>query len=226
MLAIFPRYFTLVWRYSNPTSNLVSAATRARLGLSTPPTAAPHALRPHQSIPHNVIQSLRDGRGLLSHMVGCLLLASVVVGMWADSRWWLPLRLAWTTCWVIKWCRRGGSHCASSPGGRQGRWCGSPALYCRAAVHITLSLLQCNMYHYGHFWTSNKILIVANKLRMFKKPNLTSLIITSPTHIDPHISKQPHIESAVDGQKWRTDAFFRPQGWKITPSFSTGIHNA
>jgi len=73
---------------------------RARLGLSTAPTTAPRVPRPHQSIPHNVIQLLGDGRGVLSQsVVERLLLASVVVGRWADSRWWLPLCLAWTTCW-------------------------------------------------------------------------------------------------------------------------------
>jgi len=123
--------------------------TCAHLGLSTPPTMASLARRPHQTIPHNVIQSLRgDGRSLLSKLVvGCLLLVSDVVRRWADSRWWLPLGLAWRTCWVIKWCRRRGGCCASSPG------------------------------HCGHFRTSNKIRIIANELRMFKKPNLTSLVL-------------------------------------------------
>jgi len=78
-------------------------------------------------------------------VVGWLLLSSVVVGRWADSHWWLPLGLARTTCWVIKWCRRGGGRCALSPGRR------------------------------SHFRISSKIGIVANELRMFKKPNLTSI---------------------------------------------------
>jgi len=49
---------------------------------------ASHVPWPRQSIPYNVIHSLGDGRGLLSQLVvGRLLLAWVVVGRWADSRW-------------------------------------------------------------------------------------------------------------------------------------------
>jgi len=40
--------------------------------------------------------------------------------------------------------------------------------YCTVAVTM--------QHHHSHFWTSNKIQIVANELCMFKKPNLTSLL--------------------------------------------------
>jgi len=60
----------------------VSAATRAPLDQPRPPWwLTPLTRRLHQSILHNVIQTLWDARGLLSQLiVGRLLLTSVVVG--------------------------------------------------------------------------------------------------------------------------------------------------
>jgi len=49
---------------------------------------------------------------------------------------------------------------------------------CRSSHHTVD--LQCNTYRRGHFQTSNKIRIAANKLRMFKK-NLTFLGQTPQT---------------------------------------------
>jgi len=141
------------------------------LCLSTPRTAAPHVPRPHQSIPHNVIQLLGNGHGLLSQLVaGRLLLASVVVG--TGEVGWLPLVIAtWSGMdhllgdQVMQEKRQ--TLCVVS------QWMAGKMMWI-AIPQSTLSLLQC-----GHFWTSNKIRIVANKLRMLKKMNLTSLLTTN-----------------------------------------------
>jgi len=62
---------------------------RTRLGLSTPPITAPHALRPYQSILHNVIQSLGD---VVVFWVSCWTLAADV-GC-GEEVGWLPLVIA------------------------------------------------------------------------------------------------------------------------------------